>query len=209
MAARAGAGGARADGAGPPIVLASGSPQRREILTRLGVRFTVRVPDVEELTAGDPAHVTLENARRKARAVLRPGADETIIACDTVVALGGAIYGKPSDEREALRTLSALAGRTHEVVSGLVVLVPGESPRNELDDLEERTAVARTEVTFAPADERRLAWYLATGEWRERAGGYAIQGAGAALVRSVSGEYENVVGLPVARLLELYPALLP
>jgi septum formation protein len=189
----------------PPLVLASGSPQRRAILTRLGVSFTVRVPGVEELTQGEPGYVALENARRKARAALRADRAETIIACDTIVALGGAIYGKPADEREARSTLAALAGKTHAVVSGLVVLLAAGPPGGAV---EERTALARTEVTFAPADERRLDWYVATGEWRGRAGGYAIQGAGAVLVRSLSGDYENVVGLPLASLLQLYPALL-
>jgi septum formation protein len=102
----------------------------------------------------------------------------------------------------ARTTLAALAGTTHEVVSGLVVLLTTGA------GVEERAAVARTEVTFASLDERRLDWYLSTGEWRGRAGGYAIQGAGAALVRAVNGEYENVVGLPLASLLDIYPALL-
>jgi septum formation protein len=174
----------------------------------VGVEFTVRVPEVEELSSGDPASVTLENAGRKARAVRIEGSGETIIGCDTVVALEGAIYGKPSDEAQARRTLMALSGSTHEVVSGLVVLSDAVAPA-PATTAHERTAVARTEVTFAELDGARLDWYLATGEWRGRAGGYAIQGAGAALVRSVRGDYENVVGLPLASLLELCPELLP
>jgi septum formation protein len=127
------------------------------------------------------------------------GAEQAIvIGCDTVVVLDGAIYGKPADEDQARRTLAALAGRTHEVTSGLAVLCEGV----------ERTAVARTKVSFRALDERLLDWYLGTGEWRERAGGYAIQGAGAALVRAVEGEYENVVGLPVAALIDICPELL-
>jgi len=161
----------------------------------------VRVADVDELTTaderGDAGPTTVENALRKARAVAR-AAEEVVIGCDTVVVLGGRIYGKPADERQARRTLGALAGRTHEVTSGLAVLADGE----------ERTAIARTEVSFRAIGPRLLDWYLASGEWRERAGGYAIQGAGAALVRSLAGEYENVVGLPVASLIDLYPRLL-
>jgi septum formation protein len=141
--------------------------------------------------------VTVENALRKARAVAHKGR-EVVIGCDTVVVLDGAIHGKPADEAEARRTLGALAGRTHEVTSGLAVLCEGV----------ERTAVARTKVSFRVMDGLLLDWYLATGEWRERAGGYAIQGAGAALVRSIEGEYENVVGLPVAALIDLCPELL-
>jgi nucleoside triphosphate pyrophosphatase len=173
-------------------------------LERLGVAFTMRPADVDELDRGDPGEVALENALRKARAAWRLGAEmgvseaEIVLGCDTLVALNGAIYGKPTDEAMARMTLKALGGVTHEVVSGLAVLVEGE----------ERTAVARTKVTFRALEEEMLDWYLATAEWHGRAGGYAIQGAGAALVRSVEGDYENVVGLPVATLLDIYPELL-
>jgi septum formation protein len=114
------------------------------------------------------------------------------------VALDGVIYGKPGDERAARESLAALSGATHEVLSGVALLVGSE----------ERTALARTAVTFRPLDRHLLDWYVATGEWRGRAGGYAIQGAGAALVRAVEGEYENVVGLPLATLLDICPQLL-
>lgn len=168
------------------------------MLTRLGVPFTVRPAEVHELEQGDPAEVVGENALRKARAAGRSGAREVVLGCDTLVALQGVVYGKPADESSARESLSALSGATHEVLSGLAVLLPGE----------ERTAIARTAVTFRVLGEDLLDWYLATGEWRGRAGGYAIQGAGAALVRAVEGDYENVVGLPLATLLDLYPELL-
>jgi septum formation protein len=185
---------------GLPLVLASSSPQRRAILERLRAAFTVRPVDVEELDRGDPAEVALENAMRKARAARAraPDTREAVLGCDTLVALDGAIYGKPADEDAARETLRALSGTTHEVVSGLALLLPGE----------ERTALARTAVTFRELHGELLDWYLARGEWRGRAGGYAIQGAGAALVRAVEGDYENVVGLPLASLLDLYPELL-
>jgi septum formation protein len=182
----------------PELVLASGSPQRRAILERLGVPFTVRVPDVVERSAGDPSGVALANALEKARAVRRPGAREAVLGCDTIVVLRGAIYGKPADEAAARATLQALSGATHEVLSAIAVLLGDE----------ERTALERTAVTFRALDGALLDWYLATGEWRARAGAYAIQGAGAALVRAVRGDYENVVGLPLAGLLDLYPELL-
>ncbi len=158
----------------------------------------MRASGAPEREGGDPAAVALENALAKARAGVLEGAGEVVIGCDTVVALDGAIYGKPPDEEAARRTLAALAGRTHEVLSGLAVL----------DGDHELTALERTRVSFRELPERMISWYLATGEWRGRAGGYAIQGAGAALVRAVEGDYENVVGLPLARLLDLYPALL-
>jgi septum formation protein len=164
----------------------------------LGVSFTVRPAAVEELDRGDPAEAAVENALRKARAVRKPDLAEVVLGCDTLVALDGAIYGKPSDEREARETLRALSGEAHEVISGLALLLPDGR----------RTALARTVVTFRRLDEALIDWSLASGEWRGRAGGYAIQGAGAALVQKVEGDYENVVGLPLAALLDLYPELL-
>lgn len=182
-----------------PLVLASASPQRRAILTRLGVAFEVRPTGVEELTDGDPEAVAIENALRKARTALDGERDELVLGVDTLVELDGRIYGKPSDEGAARSTLRALAGARHTVISGLVLL----------DRADERTAVARTSVCFRALEPSMIDWYLATGEWRERAGGYAIQGAGAALVREIAGDYENVVGLPLAALMDLCPTLLP
>jgi septum formation protein len=181
----------------PTLILASRSPQRRAILERLRLDFSVRVSGVEEIEQGDPAQIALENALRKARAVVRPGEREIVIGCDTVVALDGHIYGKPVDEAEACATIAALAGRTHRVLSGLAVLLDGE----------ERTAGVCTAVTFKALDTVGVRAYVATGEWRERSGGYAIQGAGSALVVSVEGDVDNVVGLPLTRLLELCPEL--
>jgi septum formation protein len=183
-----------------PLVLASGSPQRRVLLERLGVPFTVRVSDAQELEQGpDPARVAVENALRKARAVRVQGAPEAVLGCDTIVVLDGVIYGKPPDAASARETLAALAGRTHEVLSGLALLLPDQ----------ERTAVARTRVTFRELERELLDWYVATEEWRGRSGGYAIQGAGAKLALAIDGEEENVVGLPLATLLEIYPELQP
>jgi septum formation protein len=188
----------------PRLILASASPQRRAILKRLGVAFAVRPSGVAELEEGDPADVAVENALRKVRAVWEHVAREgstgrvTVLAVDTVVALAGAVHGKPADERHAAATLRALSGVVHTVLGGVAVLSDGE----------ERTAVAATDVSFRELPDNLIDWYVATGEWRGRAGGYAIQGAGAALVREVRGDYENVVGLPVATLLDLCPRLL-
>ena len=181
-----------------PLILASASPQRQALLRRLGVRFEARPVDAAELDRGDPEEVALANALSKARAARVADRAEAVIGCDTVVAHGGEIYGKPADERAARATLRALSGETHEVISGLALALPEG----------ERTATARTAVSFRELNEDLLAWYLALGEWRGRAGGYAIQGAGAALVRCIEGDYENVVGLPLATLLDLYPGLL-
>jgi septum formation protein len=182
-----------------PLTLASASPQRRAILERLGVPFTVRPTNVAELAHGDPDEVAAENAMRKARAAVREGAPEVLLGVDTLVTLGGVIYGKPADERQARATLAALSDATHRVLSGVALLLP---------DGEQRTAVVATKVTFRPLGEQLLDWYVATGEWRERSGGYAIQGRGSVLVRSVEGDFQNVVGLPLAALLDIYPELL-
>lgn len=163
----------------------------------MGVAFTVRPSDTSELEQGeDPSAVAVENALRKARAAHRAGAAEAVLGCDTIVVLDGVIYGKPHDAAAARQTLQALGGRTHEVLSGLALLLPQE----------QRTAVARTKVTFRAIDEELLDWYVGTEEWRDRSGGYAIQGAtGAKLVLAVDGQQENVVGLPLKTLRELYP----
>ena len=140
---------------------------------------------MEELEGGDPRKMVVENARRKAAAV----EGDLVLGVDTTVVVDGRSYGKPADEDDARRTLSLLSGRTHEVWSGIA--------------LNERTAAACTQVTFRRLPQQLLRWYLATGEWRDRAGSYAIQGKGAALVERISGDFWNVVGLPVPTLLDL------
>ena len=176
------------------VILSSASPQRRAILEQLGVEFRVEVPDVEELVEGDPRDVVLENALRKARS--RSG--DLVLGADTAVVLGDRVLGKPRDRAEAAEFLAALNGSTHEVMTGIAVVDAGG----------ERSDVAVTQVRFRALDRTTLDWYLATGEWRDRAGGYAIQGRGAALVESIEGDYWNVVGLPVPALLRLVPDLL-
>jgi septum formation protein len=161
------------------------------------VHFTVHPTDAPELMEGDPYEVAAENAVRKASAIADP-AGRLVLGVDTIVVLDGAIHGKPADALGAEAMLRALSGRTHTVVSGLALL--GEDRRD--------VVTAATEVTFRQLDDALLAWYVGTGEWRERAGGYAIQGAGAALVTQIVGDYENVVGLPVATLIDLCPELL-
>lgn len=180
------------------LVLASRSPQRRAILERLGIEFGVRPSDAQELEQGDPQAAARENALRKALAVT-PAAGELVIGVDTIVALDGVIYGKPRDEAHAADTMRALSGRTHVVISGLALCGHGAEPE---------THVALTQVTFRELDEPLVEWYVATGEWRERSGGYAIQQAGGALIRGIEGDYNNVVGLPLALLLDLCPGLL-
>jgi septum formation protein len=177
--------------------LASSSPQRSAILEQLGVDFRVEAPEVEELATGEPRGLVRENALRKARAVAARG--ERVLSADTAVVLDGRAFGKPAGEAEAEIFLRRLSGRTHEVMSGIALREP---------DGAERSDVAVTRVRFRRLEAPDIAWYLATGEWRERAGAYAIQGRGAALVEEIEGDYWNVVGLPVAALLRLVPDLL-
>jgi septum formation protein len=146
--------------------------------------------DVEEIETGPGAEVALANALRKASAgadQARPG--ETVVAVDTVVSLDDTNWGKPGDEDAARRTLRALSGRTHEVISAVVA--------------GEREGIEVTKVTFHELDDAAIDWYVASGEWRNRAGGYAIQGRGGVLVARLEGDYLNVVGLPVGRLAQL------
>jgi septum formation protein len=176
------------------LVLASGSPQRREILQKLGVEFEVVVPGVEELAEGDPEHLVVENARRKADAV---EADGLVIACDTDIVLDGEVLGKPADAEEARAYLDRMSGRAHTVMSGLVVR-EGEVERSGLD----RTIVRFKKLTVAEKER-----YVRFGEWEGRSGGYAIQTLGSTLVERLEGSVSNVVGLPVGLLAELAPAL--
>ena len=177
------------------VTLASGSPQRAEILGKLGVEFEVVVPGVEELSGGDPEVEVVENARRKAGAVRRDG---LVIACDTDVVLDGSALGKPADESEARGYLERMSGRAHEVMSGLVVR----------DDGEERSGLERTTVVFRELGEDERERYVRFGEWRGRSGGYAIQTLGSTLVERLEGSVSNVVGLPVGLLADLAPDLL-
>jgi septum formation protein len=182
------------------VVLASGSPQRAEILRKLGVRFEVVVSGVDELTGGDPEHEVLENARRKAWAVARArdhGPARYVVACDTDVVLDGKALGKPANPDESRAYLDRMSGRAHEVLSGLVVLVDGE----------ERSGLERTTVVFRDLSDADKARYVSFGEWEGRSGGYAIQTLGSTLVERVEGSVSNVVGLPVGLLFALAPEL--
>lgn len=171
----------------PPLILASTSPRRREILEQLRIPFEVVEPQYEE-ASGDP----VEHAVGKARSVGSFG-DRPVLGCDTEVVCDGRVFGKPETEADAEEMLESLAGTTHEVVSGLALVTPAwEEVHRDV-----------TRVTFRPLDARDLAHYLASGEWEGRAGAYAIQGLGASLVERIEGDYLNVVGLPAALLVQL------
>jgi septum formation protein len=181
-----------------PLILASRSPQRSAILTQLGIPFEVVPADVHEQGEGDPSAAVLGNALRKAHAVARQTPGRDVLGADTEVLMDGRLLGKASDERQARAHLEALSGRTHEVLSGIAIVHARA----------EATTVVRTAVRFRSLDEELVEWYLGSGEWEGRAGAYAVQGRGSALVASIDGDYWNVVGLPVPALLDLAPWLL-
>jgi septum formation protein len=179
----------------PPLLLASTSPQRRAILEQLGLPFDVVAPRYEEAVqpGADPIELVREHARAKARSVAADADERPVLGVDTAVVLDGCVFGKPGDATEAEAMLEQLSGRTHAVVSGLCLLTPGWEAL-EHDE---------TRVTFRALTPRDLAVYVASAEWAGRAGAYAVQGRGAALVRRIEGDYLNVVGLPAALLVRL------
>jgi septum formation protein len=179
----------------PPLLLASTSPQRRAILHQLGIPFDVVAPRYVEHDPpdADAAQMVREHALGKARSVSAEADDRPVLGVDTTVVLDGRIYAKPADAGEAELMLDELSGRTHAVVSGLALVTPGW----------EHVEDEATLVTFRALTPRDLANYVAAGEWHGRAGGYAIQGLGAALVERVEGDYLNVVGLPASLLVRL------
>ena len=176
------------------IILASNSPRRRELLAQIGIRdFQILSPDVDEAVEPglSPARMVEALSLRKAQAAAgRAGADDLIIAADTVVALDGRVLGKPRDQEEAFAMLSALSGREHRVYTGVTVLGGGRAATEH-----EETAVA-----FRALSPEEIRDYIATGEPMDKAGAYGIQGVGALLVQGIRGDYCNVVGLPLFRL---------
>ncbi len=175
------------------VFLASGSPRRRELCTKMGLAFTVHSTDVDETI--DPAippreGVMLLAARKAEAALCEVGSDAVVIAADTTVELDGRSLGKPQSEADALAMLLSLAGRTHLVHTGVSVCYRGRR----------LTEVATTAVTFRPFDRAEALAYIATGEPMDKAGAYGIQGLGGKLVEHIEGAFDNVVGLPTALL---------
>ena len=183
------------------IVLASRSPQRRALLNGIGLEVEVIESGVEERTDGDPLELVEANALAKARAVasLPESEGAVVIAGDTEVALESGALGQPESDAEAREMLLALSGREHRVLGGLCVIPPGEEPR---------LGVEETTVLFRTLDGELIDAYVSGGEWRGRAGGYAIQGAGSSLIERVHGDLSNVIGLPLGLIARLAPELL-
>lgn len=192
------------------IILASGSPRRSELLARADVPFTVRVSEVDETLEPDllrqPEEAAKKLAERKAGAVVQEvlGAEyvgaAAIIGADTMVVSGGRIFGKPADVREAQAMLHELSGRAHQVITAVSVWLIS-APDAENVSMGFRTFTETSHVTFKELSNQEILDYIATGEPFDKAGGYGIQGAGGALVEHVEGDFDNVVGLPVTRLM--------
>lgn len=185
-----------ADGPVPSLVLASASPRRAELLARVGATPTIRPAHLDETPSVDepPSELVARLAVAKAAAVARDDRpDEVVLAADTEVVHEGRSLGKPRGPADAVAMLTSLSGRTHEVVTGVAV-VRGRAHRH---------AVVTTRVTFRELTPAQITWYVATGEPEGKAGGYALQGAGAALVDRIEGSDTNVIGLPLAETLGL------
>jgi septum formation protein len=173
----------------PPVILASASPRRADLLTAAGVAFEVRAVAVDErpFDSETAADYVARVAADKANACLA-ATDAVILAADTVVVVDGRVLGKPADDADAARMLRLLSGRGHDVLTGVAVR-RGEEVAIEVES---------TAVTFAPLSDSDIAWYVASGEPRDKAGAYAVQGLASRFVERVDGSYSNVVGLPVA-----------
>jgi septum formation protein len=180
-----------------PIVLASGSPRRRELLADLGLDFEVAPSRAEEpapLPGEPPADYAARMAEMKTLEVATRFPDRFVLGADTIVVLGDRIMGKPIDDAHALAMLTALSGQTHQVITAFCLMMPGH------DAL---TRAVTTDVDMRASTRAELRAYIATGEPMDKAGAYAIQGVGTFLVTAIRGSYTNVVGLPVARVLEV------
>lgn len=183
------------------IILASGSPRRKEILETIGLSFEIIPAQGEEvITTSDPAEVVMELSAQKATEVAsgiyaaNPVTDTMVIGADTVVAIDGKILGKPVDEEDAFSMLSKLSGRSHKVYTGVtLVFIDPEGKTGKLTFYEE------TSVVVAKLSEHEIRRYIATGEPMDKAGAYGIQGAFSSYVKAIEGDYQNVVGFPVAR----------
>lgn len=175
-----------------PLLLASASPRRAELLRTAGIPFVCEPSRAAELPAGSrpPEMLVVENARRKASEVSARFPGRLTLGADTVVVLDGQTLGKPSDRADAVRMLRTLSGRTHEVMTG-VCLTDGKTVQTDL---------CVTRVRFRTLDGDRIARYVATGECDDKAGAYGIQGRGSLLVEGIEGDYCNVVGLPLCRI---------
>lgn len=174
------------------VILASSSPRRKELLARIIPEFDCQAADIDEsIRKGQtPIDYVQEMAERKAFVIHQKNPNALTIACDTIVALEHEIFGKPKDRKAAYTMLKKLSGCTHQVLTSVVIRKGSEKT----------SFLSTSEVTFFPLSEKELVCYLATDEYKDKAGAYGIQGAGALLVKSIQGDYYSIMGLPIAQL---------
>jgi septum formation protein len=180
----------------PRVILASASPRRAELLKQLGLKFDVIPGKAEEIAPAylSPHEICEVNAHRKARVVARANPDALVIGADTIVCLGKRLFGKPRNQGEARRTLEALAGKTHQVITGLCLM--------ELAARREKLFAVSTTVAFRPLSAANIREYIKAVQTLDKAGAYAIQERGDLIIEKINGSYSNVVGLPLERLRE-------
>jgi septum formation protein len=180
------------------VVLASASPRREELLRSVGLEFEIRVPDIDESSRPDESPTAYVRRLSVGKAAAVPaGQDEIVVAADTTVVIGGTILGKPVDVDDARRMLATLSGATHQVHTGVTVRSGAHI----------ETRVVTTLVTFVALTPEAIEWYVGTGESLDKAGAYAMQGAGGAIVSRIDGSVSNVIGLPLAETLEMLHGL--
>ncbi len=172
----------------PPLILASASPRRRELMAYTGVPYQVITADTEEMKTGEPETLVMENARRKAQAVWRRHPDSAVLGADTVVYQDGAVLGKPRDAEDAKAMLRSLSGAWHTVYTGVCVMTPDGKADTRCD---------ASRVQFVPLTDAEIDWYIASGEPMDKAGAYAVQGRAGMFVSRIEGSYSNVIGLPM------------
>lgn len=178
------------------IILASSSPRRKELLTLAGIPYHAISSDAEELKADGiltPQQIAMENAYRKANDIFSSNRDSVVLGADTIVSIGNTVLGKPKSRDEARNMLEMLAGKTHTVLTGIAVISKEKTVRD----------ICETSVTFRPLSDQLIEKYLDTGEYRDKAGAYGIQGKGCILVESLSGDYFNVMGLPICKVYKI------
>lgn len=182
-----------------PFILASQSPRRQEVLRLVELPFELEIPsDFSEFTSSeisDPETLAWENAKGKAHEIARKHQKALVLGVDTIVEIDGKILGKPVDEKDALRMLKLLSGKTHTVWTGMHLI--------DTETKQEQRCIEKTQVTFLDVDDETLARYIQTGEPMDKAGAYAVQGIGALYIRGIEGDFFNVMGLPVYRLRQM------
>ena len=187
------------------IILASKSPRRRQLLSMMGLDFTVRTADIDETMdpSQTPAHEVAAVSARKAAKIAASHPDDVIVSADTIVVIDGKILGKPKDEADAIHMISSFQGKIHQVYTGVTLVFCGKPGENPSEQWKTITFAEKTDVHVCPMTMEQIKAYVRTGESMDKAGAYGIQGRGALFIAHLDGDYFNVMGLPLCRLGQL------